>query len=256
MGQLERYGLYVLCVVIFLILGVALWGGDPALANTEALNPPASRDLSASASDSRQSASLHVPEQASAASVPKDDAVSRLRRAFSQSSESDAKAHLGTDDGSVSLEPLAGVGNTPIVDPSRGGAPVASASTDYVVKKGDTLEEIAVAHFGAGKQWAWTEIAKANPGLRPTKMQVGDAIKLPPRSVLDKSKAEARPTSTDEYEIKSGDNLESIALAKLGKRTLWREIEAANPGLNAARLLPGTKIKIPAAAGAKTDTKR
>ena len=31
MGQLERYGLYVLCIVIFLILGVALWGGDPVL---------------------------------------------------------------------------------------------------------------------------------------------------------------------------------------------------------------------------------
>src|SRR5262249_18440166 len=30
MGQLEKYGLYVLCLVIFLILGVAIWGGDPA----------------------------------------------------------------------------------------------------------------------------------------------------------------------------------------------------------------------------------
>ena len=29
MGQLERYGLYVLCLVIFLILGVAIWGSDP-----------------------------------------------------------------------------------------------------------------------------------------------------------------------------------------------------------------------------------
>ncbi len=26
MGQLERYGLYVLCLVIFLILGIAIWG--------------------------------------------------------------------------------------------------------------------------------------------------------------------------------------------------------------------------------------
>ncbi len=32
MGQLERYGLYVLCLVIFLILGVAIWGGDPQAA--------------------------------------------------------------------------------------------------------------------------------------------------------------------------------------------------------------------------------
>src|SRR5262245_14080211 len=27
MGQLEKYGLYVLCLVIFLILGVTIWGG-------------------------------------------------------------------------------------------------------------------------------------------------------------------------------------------------------------------------------------
>ena len=33
MGQLERYGLYVLCLVIFLILGVAIWGGDPVAAS-------------------------------------------------------------------------------------------------------------------------------------------------------------------------------------------------------------------------------
>ncbi len=26
MGQLEKYGLYVLCLLIFLILGVTLWG--------------------------------------------------------------------------------------------------------------------------------------------------------------------------------------------------------------------------------------
>ena len=29
MGQLEKYGLYVMCLVIFLILGVTLWG-EPA----------------------------------------------------------------------------------------------------------------------------------------------------------------------------------------------------------------------------------
>ena len=31
MGQLEKYGLYVLCLVIFLILGVTLWGGGDAV---------------------------------------------------------------------------------------------------------------------------------------------------------------------------------------------------------------------------------
>ena len=30
MGQLEKYGLYVLCLVIFLILAVTIWPGDVA----------------------------------------------------------------------------------------------------------------------------------------------------------------------------------------------------------------------------------
>src|SRR5262245_54283598 len=33
MGQLEKYGLYVLCLVIFLILGVTIWGGGEVPAN-------------------------------------------------------------------------------------------------------------------------------------------------------------------------------------------------------------------------------
>ena len=42
MGQLERYGLYVLCLVIFLILGVAIWGSDPQeLNHNRELNDPA-----------------------------------------------------------------------------------------------------------------------------------------------------------------------------------------------------------------------
>ena len=36
MGQLEKYGLYVLCLVIFLILGVAIWG-EPVSAQGRAI---------------------------------------------------------------------------------------------------------------------------------------------------------------------------------------------------------------------------
>ena len=47
MGQLEKYGLYVLCLVIFLILGVTIWGGGdlppPGKNSTAAIKAPAAR---------------------------------------------------------------------------------------------------------------------------------------------------------------------------------------------------------------------
>ena len=41
MGQLEKYGLYVMCLVIFLILGVTLWG-EPATSRSKAARENAS----------------------------------------------------------------------------------------------------------------------------------------------------------------------------------------------------------------------
>ena len=41
MGQLERYGIYVLSLIIFLILGIAIWGDDPGAGEpTHGVNGP------------------------------------------------------------------------------------------------------------------------------------------------------------------------------------------------------------------------
>lgn len=231
MGQLERYGLYVLCVVIFLILGVALWGGDPAAAaGSDSVAAAVSRDLRSQPAVTQEP----VPSEAK----EKDDAVHRLRRAFGSSSESDQpKATPG------SVEPLSGVSSAPTAEPGKTeAAPTPPAATDYVIKQGDNLEAIALLHLG--KRSAWPDIVKVNPGLSPTKLVTGDRIKLPAKNAA--AGPEPAAASTDEYEIKRGDNLESIALARLGKKSLWRDIVAANPGLDATRLRPGKRIKIPA----------
>ncbi|HEU4395924.1 MAG TPA: LysM peptidoglycan-binding domain-containing protein [Planctomycetota bacterium] len=47
------------------------------------------------------------------------------------------------------------------------------------------------------------------------------------------------------YRIKQGDTGASIAKAMLGDANRWKEIEAANPGLNARRLKIGAEIVIP-----------
>lgn len=47
----------------------------------------------------------------------------------------------------------------------------------YSVMKGDTLWSISKRQYGDGQRWQ--EIVKANPGLDPTKLSVGQKIILP-----------------------------------------------------------------------------
>ena len=51
------------------------------------------------------------------------------------------------------------------------------AATLYVIQKGDTLSGVAKQRLGSANRWP--EIVKANPGLNPKKLRVGQAIRLP-----------------------------------------------------------------------------
>ena len=53
----------------------------------------------------------------------------------------------------------------------------AGAYRDYVVGKGDTLERIARVELGSPRRVE--ELKELNPGLRPTRMRIGQKIKLP-----------------------------------------------------------------------------
>lgn len=50
----------------------------------------------------------------------------------------------------------------------------------YVVKKGDTLSEIAEKYYGKASQW--TKIQKANPSVNPNSMKIGTKLLIPFRS--------------------------------------------------------------------------
>src|SRR5690606_34320551 len=218
MGQLERYGLYVLCVVIFLILGVALWGGDPL--------PPDGTAASSVGVDLRSPPAADQPVVGGEPQrVPDVDTVKHLRSLFLNTSESDPAPTSRFE-----LEPLYGVGsagaNTD--DNKKPAAPPAPAFREYVVKRGDTLESIARVHLGSRS--AWEDIRRANPGIDPKNLQPGSKLKLPAQA--SSAQASSAPSASAEYEIKPGDRLETIALAKLGSRQRWREIVDANPGLN------------------------
>ncbi len=50
---------------------------------------------------------------------------------------------------------------------------------NYSVKKGDTLWSIAKKVYGDGQRWK--DIVKANPGLDPQKLYVGQKLNMPPK---------------------------------------------------------------------------
>lgn len=53
----------------------------------------------------------------------------------------------------------------------------AGGASTYTIQKGDTLWSIAQDAYGDGQKWV--DIARANPGLEPEKMSVGQQITLP-----------------------------------------------------------------------------
>ena len=71
------------------------------------------------------------------------------------------------------------------------------ATVRYTIQKGDTLYDLAIEHYGAGRYW--TRIQDANPGIDPNRLKVGQVILLPPEQDLaaspDLKATEARAPS-------------------------------------------------------------
>lgn len=126
--------------------------------------------------------------------------------------------------------------------------PVAPVTeTEHTIAKNETLATIAKKH-GVG----WKAIEAANPGINPTRLKIGDKIKIPaPKTPV------ANPTAngfapapvegtTKTYSVKSGDNLSKIAQ---NHGVTPKAIRTANK-LKTDRITVGQKLKIPAKAGA------
>lgn len=111
---------------------------------------------------------------------------------------------------------------------------------EYVVLKGDSFYSIG-KKFGVSAN----AIARANPGIDPTRLKVGDKLQIPAASSPAASVAPATAGSggADVYVVKSGDSLGKIAQAN---KTTVNEIKALN-GLKTDRINIGDKLKLPAA---------
>ncbi|MBI2948229.1 MAG: LysM peptidoglycan-binding domain-containing protein [Verrucomicrobia bacterium] len=132
---------------------------------------------------------------------------------------------------------------TPTVPP-----PISETSAqakEYTIVKGDTLGNLAKTH---GVTVA--AINKANAGLEPTRLRIGQKILIPAPAAsasgasgaLGFSEPGASEGASNVYVVKAGDNLHKIAQQN---HTTVKAIRAAN-NMKTDRLLVGKKLKLPA----------
>jgi nucleoid-associated protein YgaU len=149
--------------------------------------------------------------------------------------------------------PPLGPGQPPLVAPT----PVTPATTDYVVKGGDTAYQLAKRFYGSGE--AWRQLAQANPGRVGPQGQLrqGVTLKVPARvqpgrdaAAPQRNQSQAAPASavaTRTYTVKRGDTLGEIAQRELKSARRSAEILRLNAGVihDADDLRTGTVLKLP-----------
>jgi LysM repeat protein len=242
MGQLEKYGLYVLCLVIFLILGVTMWG-DPAAAslkqreglrNTSVVGAGESdrlNQLSALGGDrglgrtSRPAPDLDYLLGSSPRPKPLKEAIFAGPEQGGRVDSSESKQVASKDTGGSADAPL--------------------LTWSYSIKKGDVLGSIAQKQLGSTR--FVRDILKLNPGVKAKSIRPGQKLVMPARGDAKTKPTPGRSASGAHriYVIRKGDNYEHIARIELGSKRRHRDIASLNPNVNPERLQIGQKIKLP-----------
>ena len=143
-----------------------------------------------------------------------------------------------------------------VTTPTMAAKPTsAPGATRYTIKSGDTLSTIAGEFYKDTRKWS--VIAKANPGVDPSKLKVGQVITVPTdgavarqaTTVPERASASSRPTGNT-HTVATGETLSVIAERYLGSKGAWKRLYDANKGAigsDPAKLKVGTKLVIPAA---------
>ena len=248
MGQLEKYGLYVLCLVIFLILGVTIWGGGDAQASLRR-GPTTSQSNLRANPGTNESAALK-PGDGGAALTP--DLHKLLAPVELPSAPKKAPVLPVDQNGMAKVGGEASKGVGANASPTAEQTPPApEVRQTYKVVKGDTLDSIARQKLGSPT--LHTEIARLNPGVQPSRLQIGQELILPTTAELAAARGNLAPATTPipaaespaSYTIAKGDTLESIAQRKLGSRKRTAELRSLNPEVDPDRLRIGQTIRLP-----------
>jgi len=110
---------------------------------------------------------------------------------------------------------------------------------EHVIVKNDTFGSLA-AKYGVSVR----AIQSANPGVDPTRLKIGQKIKIPAKSPTEARNGTTATTSgasTDVYVVKSGDNLGRIATLN---GTTVKELQRLN-NLSTTQIRVGQKLKLP-----------
>lgn len=230
MGQLERYGLYVLCLVIFLILGVAIWGGE---------SQPASAGGGELSADLKRLSNPGVEAPTPEVTVVDNPVLSEFLDLNNEVPRSQgypppaAPTEVEQSSAATVSPPAAPVTTRPVE------TPVVSEAAYYVVRKDDMLTEISLRELGTRHRWK--EILALNPGLEEKNLPVGKKIKMPPRKST--STPETRRWFT--YVVKKNDSFSTISSRLYGTQKYWKEIQELNPTVDPLKLRPGSEIRVP-----------
>jgi LysM repeat protein len=146
----------------------------------------------------------------------------------------------------TSAPPVVVTAPAPIETPATTAVP--ASATDYAIVRGDSFSTLATKFHVSAKA-----IADANPGVQPTKLQIGQKIHIPAPAastaptVTGMAPVESASAGGEQtYAVKSGDNLTKIA-AQFG--TTVKALRSAN-SLKTDSIKVGQKLKIPAKASA------
>jgi LysM repeat protein len=237
MGQLEKYGLYVMVLLIFLISGVSLMGNDE-VAEREKQGRVGGENLDTGAV-------APAPGPGEVKVTPFDDLIEPIVP------KPPAKA------APMPNQPAPGNDNSPAPPPGPATPSAEEVRPKHVIATGDTFEAIALQHFKDRR--LQTEIQRLNPKAEPRRLQPGKELLLPTASevasflgkdkpvgpVSDKAADQPLPAGTTRYTVKRGDVLERIAIQQLGSRKFVDEILQLNSGLVPENLKAGSTILLP-----------
>jgi nucleoid-associated protein YgaU len=131
---------------------------------------------------------------------------------------------------------------------------VAPAAGKYKIVSGDTFSSIAAKLYG--NRNLYHVIEKANPGVNPARLKIGQEINVPaPQAVTSIADAiDSTPTvtgtidTTKQYRVQAGDTLHRISQKLYGQTKYWSAIYDLNKaaiGPDAGRIKVGTVLNLP-----------
>ena len=151
---------------------------------------------------------------------------------------------FGSDVVTTSLPPVAptnALGGTPPPFVPVPPPETVATATEHKIAKGESFSTLATKYGVSLKA-----IVDANPNLVPTKLKIGDVVKIPAKSAAPATTGgptTAAPDAADTYTVKSGDVLGSIAQKH---KTTVKELQRLN-NLTTTQIKVGQKLKLPPA---------